>query len=131
MSEEPILVFIRRAAEHYRAKLAEEKERFGVLGITDTFVENNSSKVVEHEHAGFLWAQLSEQSGLHLVVDYWQGDPQVVYAILSREEVVRPQQLVNLYRLVEDLIDDVSLSEKMDSLEIYDGPYKLPIPEGL
>jgi hypothetical protein len=130
MNEEQMVAFVRKATEYYRARLAEEKELFGVRGISTTFVENNSSKVVEHEHAGILWEQLSKQSGLFLEVGY-AGDPQVVYAILSMDRVLRSSQLVNLYMLVEDLGDGVDLSEKLDSLEIYEGPYKLPVPDDL
>jgi len=123
--------FVRRAAEHYRARLAEEKERFGVLGISTTFIDCHSSEVVEHEHAGLLWKELSEQSGLFLTVDYLHDDAQVVYAILSKEVVVRPQQLVDLDLLVGGLVLGVALWEMMGNLENYEGPYKLSIPDDL
>lgn len=123
--------FVEHALEHYEGKLSEEKERFGVLGVSDAWVENNSSKVVCEEDAGSIWAELSEQSGLHLHVDYAPGDPQSVFAVLSKEAVPRPGQLYELWSIVQNLKNEENVGESIESLDLYDGPYKIEVPESI
>jgi hypothetical protein len=125
--------FLEHALEHYERKLSEEKERFGVMGIADAWVENNSRKVVcndEDGGAGDIWTELSKQSGLHLHVDYAPGDPQCVFAVLSKEPVPRPGQLYELWLIVESLKTDDE-GENIERLQWYDGPYKIEVPESI
>jgi hypothetical protein len=126
-------LFIAQALEHYKAKLAEEKERFGVLGISTAAIEN-AYVIVEGpdaDGAGGIWDDLSKQAGLQLCVEYALDDPQVVFAILSKERVLYPGQLFELWDIVNSLESDESDAEKLESLDIYDGPYKLEVPEAL
>jgi hypothetical protein len=109
--------FLEHALEHYEGKLSEEKERFGVMGIADAWVENNSRKVVcndEDGGAGDIWTELSKQSGLHLHVDYAPGDPQCVFAVLSKESLKTDDE-----------------GENIERLQWYDGPYKIEVPESI
>lgn len=116
---------VRQLTDHYKAKLAEEKERFGVLGISGVFIENNGHKVAcEDDGAGLIWKELSKQSGLHLFVDE-ASDPQVVFAILSREPVPYPHQLYELYELIVDSLEGSEAPEAaiLDA-DSYCGPYR-------
>ena len=130
--------FVAEAYAHYQAKLAEGKERFGVLAISSTFIEHNAQVLVSLAEP--LWQDLAKQSGLSFVVDYVADDPQMVLAIISREQVPYPQQLVELYLIVLDLKehidrsvagDSVDLVDLLDSLEDYSGPYRLDVPVAL
>lgn len=125
--------FVKVALAHYDAKLGEETQRFGVLGISEALIENNAHKVVDPEDgAGQIWQDLSKQSGLCLHVDYACGDPQSVYAILSRESIPRPESYYELWNVIAQLRDpEEDAEEKIDILDLYDGPYKLEVPEEL
>ena len=125
--QERIAKFRLEAMAHYEDKLAEEKEQFEVLAISDACIENNGRKVVDDEYAGSMWTDISKQSGLHLHVDYAPGNPQSVFAVLSKEPVPHPNQLYELWFIVEDLKDDDS--EWLDNLDFYEGPYKLEVPD--
>jgi hypothetical protein len=118
---------INKALEYYKAKLAEETERFGVMGISDAFIENNSWKVIDPEDgAGQIWADLTKQSGLQLVVNWAPGNPQVVYAVLSKEPIPHPDHYYELWYIVQTLGDKKEKDgEKAESIHLYEGPYKL------
>lgn len=130
--EEKQIEFVKQALAHYEAKLAEETERFGILGISDAFIENNSRKVVDNDDdggAGDMWAAISEQSGMSLHVDYVYGDPQAVFAILSKEPIPRPNQTHLLWAMIQFLKREAeSPNEKVYQLDFYEGPYKLDVP---
>lgn len=126
--------FIKQALEHYSTKLKEETERFGVLGCMDAFIENNSTRVVREEDAGQIWKAISEQSGMHLHVDYCPGNPQCVFGVLSKEVIPHPGHFYELWCLVEMLKGDEDEGEKIESLYLYadyDGPYKLDVPDSV
>lgn len=117
---------IDRALEHYKTKLQNEYNRFGVMAVSDAFIENNGWKVVDPEDgAGQIWADLSKQSELHLHVDFAPGNPQCVYAILSREAIPHPDHHYELWYIVQILGNKEEDGEKAEAIHLYDGPYKL------
>lgn len=133
--------FVAGTLAHYEARLAEEKERFGVIGVSDASVEHHAPTVFcggEDGGVGDMWTEISEQSGLHLHVDCCYGNPQGVFAILSKEAIPRPQQYYMLWAIVRKLKMEAvmgwekeDLTDKIESLVYYDGPYKVEVPEGL
>lgn len=117
--------FIAQATEHYKAKLAEEKERFGVLGISAVITDN--TRILVGDGAGKMWADLSEQSGLWLCVDCAMNSS-AVFVILSKERVPFPKQLYELWNVI-DMLANFPDDSSLDLLEYYEGPYKLEIPK--
>tara|TARA_R110000868_G_scaffold47769_3_gene156223 strand:+ start:3927 stop:4454 length:528 start_codon:yes stop_codon:yes gene_type:complete len=127
--------FVTETLAHYEARLAEEKERFGVIMVSDALIEHHSH-VICSDAAGDMWAEISkslvEEVGLRLHVDGLYGDPQGVFAILSKEVIPRPQQYHMLWQIVAELKDeDLDLDEKIETLVYYDGPYKVEVPFGI
>jgi len=137
--------FINQAFDHYNAKLAEEKSRWGVLGISARFIGHHAHKIYDDDDGGMLWRNLSEQSGLHLIVTSID-DPQIVYAILSKNEIPNIKQLCGLLDILEKINDyrdrcfDLNGEPKLlaefeleliQELDCYNDPYKLEVPSAL
>jgi hypothetical protein len=129
--------FKAKALAHYQAKLAEERERFGVKAISDDLVEHNSRVVVEH--MADTWADIGQQLGGHMVVNY-TADPQTVYVLISDSPVPRPDSFYELWLIVQRLSPnsnsanvpaDEELSETIEDLDFYEGPYKLDVPKAV
>lgn len=120
------------ALAHYKAKLAEESKRWGVKAVSNGFCDHNSSVPVEH--MSDMWEDLSKQLGWSFVLDYSEDDPQSVFCVISEHLPPRPEEVAHLHAIVDDLMreDDENedrLSEDIDTLETYSGPYKMELPE--
>lgn len=125
--------FRTKALAHYQGKLASEKARFGVKAISEGFVEHNSRVLIESG----LWDDLAKQIGLKMIVSWPDGDPQTVYVIMSDREIQQPGGLYELWRVVTDLMFETDqdeherLREDIESLDLYNGPYGMDVPEAI
>lgn len=119
--------FIEKALTHYTAHLAAETQQFGILAISDSLIENNSCRVVDD--ARDMWQDLAQQAGLNMYVGHADLDPQTVFAILSKEPIPRPNQTHRLWSIVQELQHGEDEADKIESLDLYDGPYKIEVPD--
>lgn len=132
LDKSPSTQFIHKALKHYKARLAEETERFGVQAAEDTFDEGLDPDVLSDMN---VWEKLGDQMGLKFVVN--DVGANVLFFVIAKHEIPRPHEYYKLWYAVEYLgtePDDPSdekyhRDEQIDFLHHYDGPYKLEVPD--
>lgn len=124
--------FRAKALSHYQLKLAAEMMRFGVKAVSDEYVEHNSHVLTSSD----MWDDLAKQLKLKIVVECYD-DPQTVYVIVSESEIPRPGELYSLWHVISGLVVETDqkeserLSEDIETLDCYEGPYKMDVPSDL
>lgn len=127
-TEVEVKEFIERALEHYTPLYLELKAKYGLKAISDEYVENNSDKIVSSS----MWADLAEQLGMDLIVEFAPGDTQIVWVAIAEKEIEEPDDLYELWHVSTILgAANWTDSEKLDVLDVYGGPNKLEIPENI
>lgn len=123
--------FVRQAQAHYQAKLEEETQRFGVVCVSDEFVEHNSRILPDL----VVWEDLAKATGK--CYEPFLVDAQVFVLVVSESPIPRPTEYYALWLIVNETKGALKpenlevLPDSLENLHWYDGPYKLEVPKDL
>lgn len=125
-----IQAFLEKAFDHYEQMYQKLEKEFDVLAVSDQHYKDYAPELAGIQ----MWADLSEQLDLHVIVEYAPNNNQVIWTAVSKNEITEPDDFYELWRLTSILMtEDESWTDddKIDALDQYQGPNKLDVPEEL
>lgn len=117
--------FVIQCLDHYSAKLAEETDRFGVTFVNHEFIDTEETFLPEMA----VWQALSEAYRKYYTPVFTESGDFLL--IVSESEIRRPKEHAELWLMVREIRRQTNLDDAIESLDLYDGPYKLEVPEEL